>query len=247
MGSDISGCPRHRQPLSVALRQKRAGGFRRKTGKTSSCQRLAGMGAPSIENTQRDQRRYGLARRLIGHQARTRTISRMTALSRHQLAALRRRWGVSEESRHRGPPPSSTETFTHSARARTEGALLAVYCRIHNLIPSREAAGGLLTLEFGERLCQAYEAYRACVPDSTVEFEELLSLVLGLARGDVISLSHCSECQATILIDRLSRRRHKCSSCVEQELAAAPESLARALVVADGQAVSPDSSQPELL
>lgn len=204
------------------------------------------MAIPSMESTQRDQRRYGLARRLIGHEVRTRTISKMTALSRHQLAALRRRWGIGEESRHRGPPPSSTETFTHSARARTEGALLAVYCRIHNLIPSREAAAGVLSLEFGERLCQAYEAYRACVPDATVEFEELLSLVLGLAKGDVIGLSRCSECQATILIDRLSRRRHKCSSCLEQEFAAAPEPLAQELLAADRQAVSSESSQTKL-
>lgn len=205
------------------------------------------MATESMESTQRDQRRYGLARRLIGHQVRTRTISRMTALSRHQLAALRRRWGVGEESRHRGPPPSSTETFTHSARARTEGALLAVYCRIHGLIPSREAAGGVLSLEFGERMCQAYEAYRACVPDSTVEFEELLSLVLGLAKGEVIGLSRCSDCQATILIDRLSRRRHKCSSCFDQEFAVAPEPLAKELLVAERQVISSEASQAKLL
>ena len=177
------------------------------------------MAAPSMEGIQRDQRRYELALRLIAHRVRTRTISKMTALSRHQLAALRSRWGVSEGARHRGPPPSSLEKFTHSARARTEGAVLAVYCRIHQVIPRQGAlaAGTALSLEFGERLCDAYEAYRACVPDPAVQFEELLSLVFGLAKGDVIALSRCTDCQATVLIDRLGPPRRKCSFCLAQE------------------------------
>ena len=177
------------------------------------------MAVPVMEGIQRDQRRYELAMRLIAHRVRTRTITKMTALSRHQLAALRQRWGIGEETRHRGPPPSSLETFTHSARARTEGALLATYCRIHNVFPRRETLAAALSLEFGERLCEAYEAYRACIPDPAVQFEELLSLVFGLAKGEVIALSRCTDCRATILIDRLGPPRRTCSFCLAQESA----------------------------
>lgn len=80
-----------------------------------------------MDEINRDFRRYELAMRLMGHRARTRTISRMTALSRHQLERLRRRWGVDQQLRHRGPAPTSLETFTHSPRARSEGAALASF------------------------------------------------------------------------------------------------------------------------
>jgi hypothetical protein len=204
------------------------------------------MVAEVIEGIQREQRRYELAVRLIAHQVRTRTISKITAVSRHQLAVLRQRLGVGEEMRRRGPPPSSLQIFTHSARGRTEGAVLAYYCRMSNALLRPGATKTALSLEFGERLCDAYEAYRACVPDPLVDLEELLALVLGLAKGDVIALSRCSDCQATILIDRLSRRRHKCSFCLEQELAGTPERVAEELLVADGQSAGPESPKTEL-
>jgi hypothetical protein len=165
----------------------------------------------------RDSRRYQLALRLMAHQARTRTISAMTSLSRHQQETLRRRWRITEETRRRGPSPSSLDRFTHSPRARAEGACLAAFCRNYGLLPLGNIAGvprrKLLTLELGERLCDTYETYRACFPRSELEIEELLSLVLAVGENEVIGLGRCTSCSGTVLIDRLAPHRATCAHC----------------------------------
>ena len=68
-----------------------------------------------------------LALRLMAHQARTGTISAMTSLSRHQREALRQRWGITEDTRRRGPSPSSLGRFTQlSASAQRRPTSLLV-------------------------------------------------------------------------------------------------------------------------
>lgn len=177
------------------------------------------MAARKTEELHRDIRRHALALRLMRHQVRTRTISRMTALSRHQLATLRQRWGIDEQLRHRGPAPSSLETFTRSPRALSEGAALALTCLVHDVIP--QVTGGDL-LDLGERLCEAYEAYRACFPSSRVEFEELLALVAGLADGHSIGLARCTSCNGLLLLDRLGPPGTLCSHCQAIDLGETP-------------------------
>src|ERR1700730_5380104 len=71
---------------------------------------MQGMADPD----DRDLRRLQLTKRLVGHQARPQTIYRLTGYTRHRLATLRRRWRVSQGSRHRGPAPTSYSAFFHS-------------------------------------------------------------------------------------------------------------------------------------
>ena len=78
---------------------------------------------------------------------------------------------------------------------------------------SRMACRSRLTLEFGERLCAAYEAYRACFPQSAIAIEEFLSLVLGITDDGEIGLGRCASCNGTVLIDRLAPRRPTCAHC----------------------------------
>jgi hypothetical protein len=65
----------------------------------------------------------------------------------------------------------------------------------------------------GERLCEAFEAYRACFPATALEYEQVLLLVVGLAEGDAIRMGRCGTCGGTILIDLLAARRRTCSYC----------------------------------
>lgn len=175
------------------------------------------METQASDGARRDSRRYQLALRLMAHQARTGTISAMTSLSRHQQEALRRRWGITEDTRRRGPSPTALGRFTHSPRARSEGAALAVFCRIYGLLPlgSRTAFSRrkMLTLDFGERLCDTYESYRACFPWVKLKIEELLSFAIGILANDVIGLGRCTSCSGTVLIDRLASRRPTCAHC----------------------------------
>jgi hypothetical protein len=74
------------------------------------------METQASDGARRDSRRYQLALRLMAHQARTGTISAITSLSRHQQEALRQRWGVAENTRRRGPSPTSLARVIHEPR-----------------------------------------------------------------------------------------------------------------------------------
>ena len=175
------------------------------------------METTQMDPVLRDCRRHQLALRLMVHQARTQTITALTSLSRHQLATLRQRCRIPVQMRHRGPSPRSLDRFTHSLRARSEGATIAAFCHAYRILPMRTASSmarrSRLTLEFGERLCAAYEAYRACFPQSDIAIEEFLSLVLGITDDGEIGLGRCASCNGTVLVDRLAPRRPTCAQC----------------------------------
>lgn len=175
------------------------------------------MAAMNQDPVLRDCRRHQLALRLMAHQARTQTISVLTNLSRHQLAALRQRCSIPERMRQRGPSPRSLDRFTHSLPARREGATLAVFCHAYRVLPMRTAAHDSrrrrMTLEFGERLCATYEAYCACFPRSRIAIEDLLCLVIGLSDGREVGLGCCASCGGTVLIDILATNQETCSQC----------------------------------
>lgn len=171
----------------------------------------------------RDLRRYQLAMRLVGHRARTQTIYDLTGYTRHRLATLRRRWKLPDEVRHRGPSPKSVAAFFRSSRARSEATVVAALCHLTGAVRCRRLPvdGGQeflprdadRRLTTGERLCEAFEVYRACFPESEFEFDQVILLAKGLVKREALSLGHCAKCEGTILIDRLGTRRQTCSQC----------------------------------
>jgi hypothetical protein len=63
------------------------------------------------------------------------------------------------------------------------------------------------------RYCETFEAYRACVPDSKIEFEEMLLLTYELAKGELVKLNTCTGCNAAILLLTCEKPRRTCSHC----------------------------------
>jgi hypothetical protein len=151
-----------------------------------------------------------LARRLIFHEVRTVTIGKITGLSRNRLAALRRRLKVSEDARHRGPPPRSLDVLLRTARGRTEGAALAA---LFPLFKSTASIKPSTTLDDGEESCDIYDAYLAYYPQSNVRFEELMLLKKSLAKGDLVELGLCRLCKGLIINNRHDCARSTCSHC----------------------------------
>ena len=203
----------------------------------------------TIEFVDRELRRRQLARRLVTHQARTQTIFMLTALSRHQLAALRQRWRIPQEIRHRGPRPTSFAIFNATLRGREEAAVLAVLWKVlTGMGLAKETAPRKLSpMEFGERLCEVFETHAACFPRSALELEHLVLLARGLEQGDVIALSNCSSCGAVVLVDLLGTRRRICSHC--QNAAGAFEAASKAVEsgkTADAGATHRQGVQQEL-
>jgi|HubBroStandDraft_6_1064221.scaffolds.fasta_scaffold353905_1 hypothetical protein len=162
------------------------------------------------DSVAREIRCFELARRLIFHEVRTQTISKLTGLSRDRLTTLRHRLKVSDDARHRGPPPRSLDVLLRTARGRTEGAAVAALL----LLFTRPTSSKLRSsLDDGEQACDIYDAYLAYYPKSNVRFEELMLLKRSLAEGGLLELGLCSECKGLIMNNRYDRPRHICSHC----------------------------------
>jgi hypothetical protein len=102
-----------------------------------------------------------LAHRMMAHRARPQTISRWTGLSLDQLVTRRQRWGFAPA--RKDPSPSAFHKFFRSRRLWSEAAIFASLCRISCAIPERACntvAARWPALERGEKLCEAFEAFR---------------------------------------------------------------------------------------
>src|SRR5277367_4447352 len=158
----------------------------------------------------RELRCFDLARRLIFHEVRTETISKLTGLSRNRLETLRRRLMVSEDARPRGPPPRSLDVFLRTSRGRTEAAALAA---LFPLFKSPTSMKPATSLDDGEQACEIYDAYLAYYPQSIVRFEELMLLKRSLAKGDLVELGLCRSCGGLIINNGIDGSRHTCAHC----------------------------------
>src|SRR5258708_32452797 len=152
---------------------------------------------------------------MVFHQVRTQTIVDYTSLTRNRLATLRRRWCVAENSRRRGPPPRSIALFLRTPWARSEAAALISLCIAFDALPQQlsKDSAALPPLVAADRLCEAFEAFRIWIPQSKIEFEELLLLATELASCDLIKLSTCSHSKYAILMLRYEKSRDMCLHC----------------------------------
>jgi hypothetical protein len=161
-------------------------------------------------------RRYQLAIRMMSHGARTQTVCRWSGLTPDQMTTQRRRWGFDPDERRRGPAPSAFHVFFKSKRHRCEAALFASMCRILGATTARlgkEAAERLPSLENGELLCEALEAFREWQPDAELDFEHALLLATGVVRAEYVALCQCSDCRGATLIEGSRRQYTNCGLC----------------------------------
>jgi hypothetical protein len=168
-------------------------------------------GSYDHERRLRDFRRAHLLQRLVAYEARTKTIVRFTGYTRHELARLRRRWMIPQETRHRGPHPHSFEALLRAPRSRSEVAAIASIWR--SVVGAAAGLSADLALERGERLSDIFEIFRACAPGSELDFEHLVMIDEGLARGEAIAFDQCTLCRCTIVVDRLATPRRICAHC----------------------------------
>jgi hypothetical protein len=158
----------------------------------------------------RELRCFELARRLIFHEVRTQTITKLTGLSRNRLETVRHRLMVSEDDRRRGPPRRSLDVLLRTSRGRTEAAALAA---LFPLFKRQTTIKPSTSLDDGELACDIYDAYLAFYPQSTVQFEELMLLKRSLAKGDLVELGLCRICRGLVVNNRYDRARRICSHC----------------------------------
>ena len=149
----------------------------------------------------RDLARLDLARQLIEHRARTKTIAAWTQLSPYRIRQLCRDYGYLGD--HRGVPPRRVGYFWRSPQMQIEAATLAGICKVMGVLPRTRMpnVGEFTAPARGERLCRAYEAYLDSFEKPQISIEHAVLLVTALATTDAISIGKCVTCGGIVLVD----------------------------------------------
>jgi len=170
-----------------------------------------------------EKSQFELALRLIRHEARTRTIRECTGLSDDRIRKLYstyfRNSGDTRTKRRRGKSPRQVTRFVKNAENQLQATtLVALFSigllirvddqdRVHPCWPRPD-------VEFGHRLCRAYETYRLLHDDATLNFEWAWNLLQCIAMNDELYLAVCSHCQARYVQDAYALDRRTCPMCL---------------------------------
>jgi len=169
-----------------------------------------------------ERSQFELALRMIGHEARTRTIRECTGLSddriRKLYATYFRNSGRSDIKRRRGKSPRQVTRFVKSPEHQLQSTtLVALFCtgllvridaddNVHPCWPRPD-------VEFGHRLCRAYETYLLLYENAALSFEWTWNLLQCISINDELYLAHCRLCDARYVQDAYALDRRICPAC----------------------------------
>jgi hypothetical protein len=173
------------------------------------------------ERYSRDRRRFDLAFRMIGHEARTRTIRRWTGLSDDRIRKLYRSYVATgpgrAAKRHRGKSPTRTAFFLRNPENRRHTAALAGLFATLGVLREPDldcAAGGTpAALRAAELFCQCYETYQAFYRSQRLTFEHGTYLLHVLHRSSELRPGQCPGCNAFMVVDALRTSAALCTWC----------------------------------
>lgn len=170
-----------------------------------------------------ERRQFELALRMIGHEARTRTIRECTGLSDDRIRKLYTNYfkhnGRSGVRRRRGKSPRQIGRFVknpaHQLQATT---LVALFCagrilriddadRVHNRWPRPD-------VEYGHRVCRAFENYRLLHDRPLLNFEWTWNLLVNITWNDELYLASCRGCDGRYVQDAYALDDRTCPACV---------------------------------
>lgn len=166
--------------------------------------------------------RFELALRMIRHEARTRTIRDCTGLSddriRKVYATYFRDQRGPEIRRRRGKSPQQVTLFVKNPFYQLEAStLVALFCAnlllridhenaIHPCWPRPD-------VEYGHRLCRAFETYQLLHRRPQLSFEWTWNLLQNISKNDELVLSSCTDCNSRYVQDAYALDHHTCPSC----------------------------------
>ncbi len=169
-----------------------------------------------------ERSQFELALRMIGHEARTRTIRECTGLSDDRIRKLYARYfkhvAGRAVRRRRGKSPRQVGRFVKNADHQLQATtLVALYCaglvlridaddRVHACWPRPD-------VEFGHRVCRAYENYVLLHPDPLLSFEWAWNLLHGIAWNDELYLAVCRGCRGRYVQDAYALDLKTCPAC----------------------------------
>jgi hypothetical protein len=169
-----------------------------------------------------ERSQFELALRMIRHEARTRTIRECTGLSDDRIRKLYctyfRNSGVTGVRRRRGKSPRQITRFVKNADHQLQATtLVALYDaglllriddrnRVHPCWPRPD-------VEFGHRLCRAFETYLLLHERPLLSFEWAWTLLHSICGGDELYLAACARCSATYVQDAYALDLKTCPCC----------------------------------
>ena len=169
-----------------------------------------------------ERSQFELALRMIRHEARTRTIRECTGLSDDRIRKLYttyfRNTGATDVHRRRGKSPRQVTRFVKNPQNQLQATtLIALYCS--GLLLRIDANNQISPcwprpdVEFGHRVCRAYETYLILHDDAELSFEWAWSLLQNISYNDELYLANCSGCQTRYVQDAYALDHKTCPCC----------------------------------
>ena len=169
-----------------------------------------------------EREQFDLAIRLIGHEARTHIISRLTGFSQDRIRKLYatyfRHAGRTGVRRQRGKSPTAVGFFVRNARVQAEASTVTFLFGLFQIlrIDDRLCAAPVphpSPLRFGQLICGAYEAYLTMHPRPHISFERAWNLYKALTRQGEVLLADCHHCGLLYVQDALALDSAECPPC----------------------------------
>lgn len=169
-----------------------------------------------------EKSRFELALRLISAEARTRTIKQCTGLSDDRIRKIYGRYFKDQLNgkvkRRRGKSPRQISHFVKNAERQLQATtLFYLYCAT-GLVRIR--ANGQAQpcwpnpdVEYGHRLCRAFETYQGLYPRPLYSFEWAWALLQAISRCDELCLSGCGDCSLPYVHDSYALNQQRCPAC----------------------------------
>jgi hypothetical protein len=176
-----------------------------------------------------EKSQFELALRMIRHEARTRTIRECTGLSDDRIRKLYSTYflGRTDVKRRRGKSPRQVQYYVRNPEHQLQATtLVALFCagfliriddkdKVHACWPRPD-------VEFGHRVCRAYETYLVLHDDAVLNFEWAWNLLQCISCNDELYLAACDACAARYVQDAYAIDNGCCPTC---EIAAASGKL----------------------
>jgi uncharacterized paraquat-inducible protein A len=169
-----------------------------------------------------ERSQFELALRMIRHEARTRTIRECTGLSDDRIRKLYARYfrdsGNTVVKRRRGKSPRQVTRYVKNPENQLQATtLVALFCagllvridqedQVHPCWPRPD-------VEFGHRLCRAYETYLLLHENAILSFEWAWNLLQCISYNDELYLANCRNCDARYVQDAYALDHKICPAC----------------------------------
>ncbi len=169
-----------------------------------------------------EREQFELAMRMIGHEARTRTIRECSGLNDDRIRKIYGTYfkdtGATPVKRRRGKSPQQVTRFVKDAAHQLQSTtLVALFCA--SLLLRRDADNRLHAcwprpdVEYGHRICRAFETYLLLHPAAKLSFEWAWNLLQSISKNDELYLAKCRHCETAYVQDAYVLDEKTCPSC----------------------------------